>query len=202
MFNNKPDYDKVIEDFKRMSSGRIRRQIRNVLKLLNLQQKETILEVGVATGKFTSFMTKHNSCFALDISHKNLIKAKSVVIERGNVMNLFCVAGTCAAIPFAAESFDKITAIDIIEHVNDKTFLEFCREAHRVLKKGGSFFIYTPNLLHPFELSRPLRPVIRAEHIGVRNRRKICSFLKEENFLIRKNYFDNCFRRISIEAVK
>ena len=40
MLKNKPKYEKIIEDFKNMRSGRIRRQIYNVLKLIPIEEKE------------------------------------------------------------------------------------------------------------------------------------------------------------------
>src|SRR5581483_5646380 len=44
--------------------------------------------------------------------------------------------------PFPAASFDLVTALDVIEHVDaDEKVL---REAHRVLRPGGHMLITTP----------------------------------------------------------
>ncbi len=91
-------------------------------------------------------------------------------------------------------------AVDIIEHLPDEIFSKLLKEVERIIKKDGSFYIYAPNLLHPYGLFRPLRPVMRKEHIEVSAR--ICDFLKMKNFKIKKSDLNNCFRRISIEAVK
>lgn len=195
-------YDTILEDFKQNRSGRIRRQVRNVLRLIDLSRGENILEAGVATGKFTSIMSRNNRVFALDILEKNLKRAKKTVLELGNAGNVFCVAGNCAAAPFHDDVFDKVVAVDIIEHLDDAIFGLFCREAYRLLKKGGHLYIYTPNLLHPYELARPFRPLLRKEHIGVRTMAKIRSFLEMNNFVILKGCFNNCFRRISVKAKK
>lgn len=195
-------YESVLEDFKKMGSGRIRRQVKNVLGLIDLSSNEKIIEIGVATGKFTSIMSKQNHVFALDLLFENLERTQKAVSELGNVNNLFCVNADGSFIPFLDSSFDKVVAVDIIEHLTDEIFSKLLKEVKRIIKKEGSFYIYTPNLLHPYELSRPLRPIMRQEHIGVRTRAKICDILKMENFKIKKSNFSNCFRRISIEAVK
>ena len=195
-------YESVLEDFKKMGSGRLRRQVRNVLKLIDLSCNKKIIEIGVATGKFTSIMSKQNHVFALDLMFGNLKRTKNAVFELGNVNNLFCVNADCSFIPFLDSSFDKVVAVDIVEHLSDQIFLELLKEVNRIIKKNGSFYIYTPNLFHPYELSRPFRPVMRKEHIGVRTRSKLCKILKKVNFKIIRSYFNNYFRRISIEAIK
>ena len=195
-------YEKILNDFKNNRSARVKRQVRNVLKLIDIAEGEEILEVGTATGKFTAMFSKANHVSALDICEDNLKRAKKVVAEMGNPANLVCVPGNCAKMPFNNDVFDRVMAIDIIEHLTDETFNMFCKESHRVLKAGGYLYIYTPNLLHPFELTRPFRPVMRREHIGVRTRAKICETLKRNNFSIEKSYFNNLFRRISIKAKK
>lgn len=55
-------------------------------------------------------------------------------------------------IPFEVEFFDYVTAFDFIEHVprilyspNRRfPFIELMNEIHRVLRRGGYFFSYTP----------------------------------------------------------
>jgi ubiquinone/menaquinone biosynthesis C-methylase UbiE len=197
-----PKYDKVLSDFRKNQSGRVRRQVKNVLELINLNKDEKILEIGVATGKFTSIISKSNLVFALDLSLDNLRRAKKAAAELGKAENCFYINASASQIPISGHNFDKVLAIDIIEHLNDEVFTSLCRESHRVLKPNGYLYIYTPNLLHPYELARPFRPVLRREHIGVRTRAKICKILKENKFVITKASFNNYFRRISVVAKK
>ena len=53
-------------------------------------------------------------------------------------------------LPFPNESFDLVFHQDVIEHVK-KPYL-FVSEQYRVLKKGGSLIIGTPNILRPANL--------------------------------------------------
>ena len=45
-------------------------------------------------------------------------------------------------LPFAAETFDVVTALDVLEHLDDDTAA--LREFWRVLKPGGRAFIFAP----------------------------------------------------------
>lgn len=54
-----------------------------------------------------------------------------------------CVRGGAGALPFAAESFDLVTANMVVEHLDDPV-LHF-REIARVLRPGGRFVFHTPN---------------------------------------------------------
>lgn len=59
-------------------------------------------------------------------------------------------------IPFAAETFDFVTAYDFIEHIpriiympeRRQPFIELMNEIYRVLKMGGHFLSHTPAFPH------------------------------------------------------
>jgi SAM-dependent methyltransferase len=50
-------------------------------------------------------------------------------------------------VPFAADSFDLVTANMVMEHVDDGEAV--LKEAFRVLRPGGAFVFHTPNLRTP-----------------------------------------------------
>ena len=51
--------------------------------------------------------------------------------------------GSITDIPFPDKSFDVVTAIEVMEHIDNP--LEAFKEIHRVLKKGGTYVMSTPN---------------------------------------------------------
>jgi SAM-dependent methyltransferase len=61
-------------------------------------------------------------------------------------------AVTCDAVeeegrlPYADAGFDLVCSLEVIEHVEDQ--FGFMREAHRVLKTGGTLLLSTPNVLN------------------------------------------------------
>ena len=57
---------------------------------------------------------------------------------------------TAPPLKFESESFDYVISVQVIEHI--KRDKEFVKEVARVLKKGGSFIVSTPNA--PMSLTR------------------------------------------------
>jgi SAM-dependent methyltransferase len=48
-------------------------------------------------------------------------------------------------------SFDKACSVDVIEHCGSDVMLDIFGEAHRLLKPGGLYYVYTPNPRHWIE---------------------------------------------------
>src|SRR6185295_15840006 len=57
--------------------------------------------------------------------------------------------GDLNAIPFPDEFFDAVLLNEVLEHVpNERTVL---LEIHRVLRRSGRLFVFSPNRWFPFE---------------------------------------------------
>ncbi len=56
------------------------------------------------------------------------------------------VCGDAIELPFRDETFDLITALEVVEHVAPETTHEFFKGIRRVIKKGGRVVISTPNI--------------------------------------------------------
>lgn len=50
-----------------------------------------------------------------------------------------------SGLPYENESFDYVVCLEVIEHVDNPFAL--CRELHRVLRKNGTLYMSTPNIL-------------------------------------------------------
>lgn len=65
------------------------------------------------------------------------------------------IAGTGQALPFRNESFDRVFALHVDEHLNREMFLGFISEMARVLKRGGEAKLgptrNIPGEWHPYE---------------------------------------------------
>ena len=51
-----------------------------------------------------------------------------------------------ASLPYADDSFDFVTCVEVVEHLEN--YRHLLREAYRVLKPGGLFIVTTPNILN------------------------------------------------------
>ena len=108
-------------------------------------------------------LDKSNDTFALDLgcglAPQNRFKASEVVgvdlIENEEKRVIKCKLGY-ETMPFANDSFDYLTAYDLIEHIprfseiseNGPPFIFFMNECFRVLKPGGIFLSMTP--IYPY----------------------------------------------------
>lgn len=102
----------------------------------NLDQKK-LLDVGCSEGAFLDYLRLNKLNFmAIDIDDTAINFCK----ERGFEKNIRY--GSILDIPFNKNSFDIVTALDVIEHVEND--LRALTEMKRVCKKGGILFLIVP----------------------------------------------------------
>lgn len=96
-----------------------------------------ILDVGCGTGLNLQYLEKYGHAQGVDMSPEALEFCR----QRG-VTNV--TLHEADELPFESESFDLVTAFDVIEHIeDDRGALE---EFKRVIRPGGTLLIYTPAL--------------------------------------------------------
>jgi SAM-dependent methyltransferase len=101
----------------------------------------TYLDVGCAVGFYVERLAALGwEAHGVDISEWAVAEGR----HRG-VANL--VVGTVDELPFADSTFDFLTSIDVVEHVEPETADAMVAEAYRVLRPGGLAFFATPNFL-------------------------------------------------------
>lgn len=112
-----------------------KRELVNFFLQRNLSDKESkILDVGCGTGKNIESFSKFGTVWGIDSSSEAISFCK----KRG-LKNV--VRGNIEKIPFFKQSFNFVTALDVLEHVDDQKAL---KEIHRVLKKRGFLIATVP----------------------------------------------------------
>jgi SAM-dependent methyltransferase len=98
-------------------------------------QKSKILDVGCGTGANLEMLAKFGEASGVDVSHDALEFCR----KRG----LTSVKhGLAESLPFADAEFDLVTALDVVEHLDDD--VAGLKEMRRVLKKDGRALIFVP----------------------------------------------------------
>lgn len=98
-----------------------------------------LLDVGCGEGKITEIArTNFDEIYGLDISKTALLKAK----ERG--ISTVCVDLNDGFVSYKDNSFDCITALEVVEHLINP--LRFLNDLQRVLKPKGQLLLTTPNI--------------------------------------------------------
>ncbi len=97
-------------------------------------QNSKILDVGCGTGANLEMLANFGESEGVDVSDDALefCKSKGLKVHKGLAEKL----------PFADESFDFVTALDVVEHLDDD--IAGLKEMNRVLKKGGKTLIFVP----------------------------------------------------------
>ncbi len=93
-----------------------------------------ILDVGCGTGANLEMLSQFGTAEGVDVSDDALefCRRKGLNVHKGLAEEL----------PFPDETFDVVTALDVVEHLDDD--VAGLKEMFRVLKRGGKTLIFVP----------------------------------------------------------
>ena len=114
-------------------------------QILNFNGKR-VLDLGCGNGCYTEEIARRADYVCGIDLHMPHLQAFREAIPR--------VQGSGEDLPFASESFDVVTMIEVLEHTDCDT--KVLAECFRVLKPGGLLALFVPNKFYPFE-SHPCR---------------------------------------------
>jgi SAM-dependent methyltransferase len=137
---------------------------------------DRIIDLGCAAGALTDYFSE---CGATVVGVDS--EERAIAMARTLFPDLEFRQADVAELPFDSDSFDKAVAGDLVEHLDDSTFLAMLRELRRVLVPGGTLSIYTPNPLHLVERLKA-RDLILAQnptHVGLRTSAQLVSMLED-----------------------
>jgi len=99
-----------------------------------------ILDIGCGGGFLTNALANaHHEVTGIDLSKESLaIAAKNDVTTR-----VIYLQASAEELPFPSNSFDVVSALDLLEHVEDPA--KVVAQASKVLKPNGLFFFHTFN---------------------------------------------------------
>lgn len=110
-------------------------------KLLKDKEINSVLDYGINDGHVTNILYGHlppETVFVSDIENK--ISAKN---NKKNWNFLYCDLDTSKIIEAQDSSFDLISCIHVLEHINNPS--NPLKEFRRLLKKSGRLYVETPN---------------------------------------------------------
>ena len=120
--------------------------IKRLFEWLELSSKDKYLDIGVGGSGYTIIETSRKGIFSvgIDVSFEGIKKAKyfaEVELKDTKLYNF--IVANAEHLPFKNETFDKISAISVLEHIpNDELTI---KEIARILKPNGKVFITVPN---------------------------------------------------------
>lgn len=106
--------------------------------------KGSVLDYGCGAGHLLQQMVKEDDVdfYGLDFSEDSIAATKKRTPDKANLKQL--LVATTLPSAFGNASFDTITLIETIEHLQDEKLHETLDELYRLLKPNGKLFITTP----------------------------------------------------------
>lgn len=139
--------------------------------MLQPTPSDQVLEIGCATGEHTVRLAPlAKKVIGIDYAPAAIARARERP-ARESFGNLdFQVADATDLSRWNDQSFDKVAAIDFVEHVDDEQLEMVLKEAARVLVPGGCLAIYTPCASHYVERMKARNFILKQipVHIAVR----------------------------------
>ena len=101
-------------------------------------RRPRILDVGCGTGANLLLLSKYGDAEGVDVSDDALAFCRERGLDR-------VTKGAGEELPHADETFDLVTAFDVVEHMDDD--LAGLREMYRVLRPGGHALLFVPTFM-------------------------------------------------------
>jgi len=180
MMDKKEFYEKRAGRYTNFDKQGYLRYVR-ALELVKIESGDKILDIGCKHACLCDILTKremHCDYYGIDISDKviNHVKDKRGVFKVCDVMN---------ELPFEKEQFDYVFCLELLEHVENPTFL--LREIHRIITKKGALLLSVPN---PYNWASIFANIMklsgREGHIHSFTFRDLETLLKFTGFSIKK----------------
>ena len=150
-------------------------------EFLNPKASDNILSIGCKEAELESKIIQQiNSITAFDINTKiideNKRKVQGIKFEYGDIVS---------GISYPSESFDKILFLEVIEHLPKNTETQALKEIYRLLKKGGTLVLSTPNDILLTAIFDPAYWLIGHRHYKINDLKKM---LRDVGFTIESDY--------------
>jgi SAM-dependent methyltransferase len=138
-----------------------------------------VLDVGCGAGNMIHHLQRYGQVKGLEIDPRPVAKAR----ERGFDVEQF---DATQPMPFPVDSFEVVTALDVIEHNQDD--LAILKDSWRILKPGGLIVITTPAFMTLWSHNDELNAHIR-RYTG----QELSQKLDAAGFEIRRMAYNNFF---------
>jgi len=165
---------------------------KEIVRMLKPDAGDRILEIGCATGEHSLRLAKLvREVVGVDLAATAIARARerAETAGAGNVRFVVLDAAHLSGIEDA--TFDKVAAIDVVEHIDDATLLSVLRETRRVLHSRGLLAIFTPCASHYVERMKAGNFVLHQTlgHIAVRGELRYRNLLQQSGFDIVSLHF-------------
>ncbi len=138
-----------------------------------------LLDVGCGAGNMIHHLSHYGQVKGLDIDQRPVQMAR----QRGYDVDRFDVT---EPMPFDNDSFDAVTALDVIEHNQDD--MAILHDSYRILKPGGHLVITVPAFMWLWSHNDDLNAHVRRYSAG-----ELQTKLRQAGFFVQRITYNNFF---------
>ncbi len=168
-----------------------RYRVEKVLSIYDPAPDERVLDLGCGWGTFEwTLGPRVAEVVGVDFSTKSVELCERQRTS-GGFRNVRFVHADAGATGMAPESFDLVIAADLFEHLYPDDSERVACEAHRVLKTGGHFSIWTPHRGHLLEILKNRGVLLKADptHVDYKSMERLQGLLAGAGFVLEKAYY-------------
>lgn len=144
---------------------------------------DSLLDIGCGTGIYFDVLAGYVTRIeAIDESF-DMIGIADDYCRLTGLSNIHTRVGSAGELPYGDESFDVVIAMDLLHHVPDAA--QAVAEVKRVLKPGGRFFVFEPNICNPLMFVAHALPAEERRALRLNRPGKLLTFLERSFDTIR-----------------
>jgi 2-polyprenyl-3-methyl-5-hydroxy-6-metoxy-1,4-benzoquinol methylase len=187
-------YDRQLHRHHWFHNNAAKRELRwqEVLRMLEPSVDDRVLEIGCATGDHVLRLARLcREVVGIDNSTAAIERAEARCVTEEIAAARFMCLDASNLDQLRNASFDKIAAIDFVEHVEDEALLIILQNCHRLLRPRGRLAIFTPCASHYVERLKAHNVILKQlpGHVAVRGPYAYRRLLSLAGFAIDSLYF-------------
>jgi 2-polyprenyl-3-methyl-5-hydroxy-6-metoxy-1,4-benzoquinol methylase len=148
--------------------------------------EDKILELGCGNGMYTRLLSgRAREIVGVDFSEVAIMKARS---ENSSDNIRYVVGDIQNLTAFPRDNFQKVVAIDVLEHLTDSQLGKVLLEVNRLLDRRGLFILFTPCRTHWIERLKSWKFLLKQTpgHVGVRTEVEIMDFMRRSGLQVKE----------------
>ena len=169
------------------NSAKKARRWREVVRMLEPGRDDRILEIGCAAGEHALKLAREvREVVGIDLAPPAIDRARASAAREGIANARFETGDASDLAAWRDGTFDKVAAIDFVEHVDDRALAAILSEVRRIMVPGGRLAIYTPCATHYVERMKARNFILRQfpGHVAVRTPESYQGLLATSGFKV------------------
>jgi SAM-dependent methyltransferase len=168
-----------------------RYRIAKVRSIYDPAPDEHVVDLGCGWGTFGFALSPRVAeVVGVDFSERSIALCRRR-LETEPRSNLRFVCADAGATGLEGGKWDLVIAADLFEHLYPEDSERVVREAHRLLKPGGRFSIWTPHRGHVLEVLKNRNILLEADptHVDYKSLDRLRAMLENAGFTIARSYY-------------